>query len=98
MESDTYAILDSANELRIGGSRRLGQTAPARLAAHVEDVAKGQLKATSVAPRSNRVGENDGLCAAFHSHAHKRVRHEALAESGVDRAEHEIGVGCPHDA
>jgi hypothetical protein len=95
MEPDTYAILDSVNELRIGRGRHSRQMTPAGLAAHVEDVAKGQLKATSVAPRSNRVGELERLCAALHSQAGKRVRHEPLAKPRVDWAEHEVGVGCP---
>jgi hypothetical protein len=96
MNANPHAILDSPHKLRVcvGGWR--GEVAPAGFAIHREHAAQRQLKASTVTPGADRVGEINRLRAALHADPPKRVWHEALAEAGVDGTEHQIGIGRPN--
>jgi len=96
MESESDSVFDVANELGISVGRRRSESLPTCLTTHGKDASEAELDATTVAPRSNRVGELEGVGTAFHAQAHKGVGHESLAQAGVDRTKHQIGIGRPN--
>jgi len=96
VKSYSDAVLDPSHELGIGGCSGSGEPAPAGLSVNRQNVAEPELQTATVAPGPNRIGEFDGSSAAFHPDPDERVGHESLAQSGVDRSEHQIGIGRPH--
>jgi hypothetical protein len=97
MKAYSYAILDAANELGVGVCRGRGQMAPSSFAVNGEKASEGKLKPRSITPGADGVCKCHGLRAALEAESGERVRHEALAKSGVDRAEHQIGVCRPNE-
>src|SRR6266550_8105155 len=95
MESQSDAVLDPPNELRVRVCRRGRQSAPTRLATYRQDVAERKLQPAPIAPRPDSVGELNGLSAALESESYESVRHEAFAESRVHRSEHEVSSRRP---
>lgn len=95
MKSDTDAVFDSANELRVCRGRGRGEMAGPYFAVDRQESAEGQLKSTSVAPGADGVGERRGLRAALQPKAGKAVGHEAFPKSGIDGPEEQVSVGRP---
>jgi hypothetical protein len=96
MNPDAYPVLDAPHELRVSWRRHGRQVAGSRFSIYGEHAAKRQLHSAAKAPGADCVGEPHGLGAAFHADPGERVGHEALAEPGIDRPEHEISVRSPH--
>jgi hypothetical protein len=95
MESDSYSVFESANELRICHGRWRGEMAGPNFTVDRQESAEGELKSAAVAPGTNRVGEGRGMGAALEAKAGKAVGHDAFSKAGIDRSEQEVGVRGP---
>jgi hypothetical protein len=96
MKADAYPVLDAADELRVSWRRHGGEVAGSRFSIYGEHAAERQLHPPAKAPGPDCVGEPRGLGGAFQTDPGKRVGHEALAKSGIDRPEQQISVCSPH--
>jgi hypothetical protein len=87
MKSDSHTVLEPANELGIGRCTRRGQMPGSRFAVHGQEPAQCQLKSAAIAPGADRVSERGGLRATLEPNPGKGIRHETLAQAGIDRSE-----------
>src|SRR2546423_2382540 len=96
MESDSNTILDAPHELGIGVGGRCGESLEARLTVYRHKASETELNTATVTPGANCIGEGRGLRRALESESDEGVGHEAFAESGVHRAEQQVGVRGPN--
>jgi hypothetical protein len=86
MKAESDPVLESAHELRVGWRCHGGQVAGSSFSVDGEKSTERELNSPAVAPRSNGVGEGDGLGAALHPDPGERVGHEPFTEPGIDGA------------
>ena len=90
-------VFESPHELRVCWRRNGGKLAAASFTVYRQHSSQRELKSAPVTPRSDSVCEARRLGAALHPDSGKSVGHETLAEPGVDRPEHQVGVRGPDE-
>jgi hypothetical protein len=87
MKSDSYSVLERANELAIRRRRRCGEMSGAHFAIDGKEPAECELESASVTPCADGVGERCWLSAALQAEAGEGVRHDAFSQAGIDGSE-----------
>jgi hypothetical protein len=87
MKTDSDAVFEPADELGIGRRARRGQMPGSRFAIHGQEPAQCELQSATVAPGANCVSERGRLRATLEPNSGKGIRHESLAQAGIDRSQ-----------